>query len=359
MTQDMHPELGKEVSIGTIDRELRKLWAEDDARTNASLINLAVYSEEQGSLESNSEAIRKLTRDHACRAILIAIDRDAPRTSIRAWITAHCHLSQGRKSVCCEQLAFALTGRATGRLRNTVFAHLNSDLPLILWWQGELSDNFEDRFYSLVDRFVFDSSDWADPVTSFGKITEAMNNVHNLIVQDLSWTRSFQFRVSFASLFDDPIALAALSEIETAEIHYHPSYKLTALMFVAWMAEQAPWKDKAVDFSSMLETTESQSRQVFHDRDRREIKLTMVSDPEATALSRLTLQAGEVNLSIVREKNSPHLTRKIRAPDYVLQSPGPIDLESPAELIGEQLSRGGKNSLYRKILPRFLGFLNR
>ena len=73
------------------------------------------------------------------------IDRDEPLPGLRAWITAHCHLAHGRKSVCCEQIAFYLTGKVTGRFRNTVFAHLNSDLPLVFWWQGELSEILTER----------------------------------------------------------------------------------------------------------------------------------------------------------------------------------------------------------------------
>ena len=72
-TLEMHPELGREVPVGSIDKELRKLWAEDEARTNASLMNLAVYSEEPGALEKNSAAVRELTAEHACRAILIGM----------------------------------------------------------------------------------------------------------------------------------------------------------------------------------------------------------------------------------------------------------------------------------------------
>ena len=52
-TLSMHPELGREVPVGSIDKELRKLWEEDEARTNASLMNLAVYSEAPGALEKN------------------------------------------------------------------------------------------------------------------------------------------------------------------------------------------------------------------------------------------------------------------------------------------------------------------
>ena len=86
-TLEMHPELGREVPVGSIDKELRKLWEEDEARTNASLMNLAVYSEAPGALEKNSAVVRELTAEHACRALLIGIDRNATEASIRAWIS--------------------------------------------------------------------------------------------------------------------------------------------------------------------------------------------------------------------------------------------------------------------------------
>jgi len=174
-SSELDPILGQEVAIGSIDAELRKLWAVDKARTNACLINFAFYSEQKGSLTLNSRIVSELTRDHASRALLIEMDRSASQPSLRAWVTAHCHLSQGKKSVCCEQIAFALTGVSRGRLRNTVFAHLSSDLPLILWWQGELSPIFEERLYSVIDRFVFDSSSWSNPQASFTIIDQAVH----------------------------------------------------------------------------------------------------------------------------------------------------------------------------------------
>ena len=57
---DVCPELGIEVPVSAIDRELRKLWEQDEARTNASLMNLVVYSEQPGALIANSEIIREL-----------------------------------------------------------------------------------------------------------------------------------------------------------------------------------------------------------------------------------------------------------------------------------------------------------
>ena len=359
-TPTIHPELGMEVPIGSIDKELRKLWEQDDARTNASLMNLAVYSEAPGALEKNSQAIRTLTAEHACRALLIGIDRQAPEASIRAWITAHCHLSHGKKSVCCEQIAFALTGKATGRLRNTVFAHLASDLPLIFWWQGELSPIFEDRLYSLVDRFVFDSSEWADPEDSFGTITDAIANAtRELVVQDLAWTRSFQFRVSVAALFDDPLVLAALPRIDAVKIIHHPANRVTALQMLAWLAVQARWRDGMELDLAVARRNGGREGFSFESQAGTAISAELVADENAAPLGLVELSGGGVTVSVSREAGATHLMRRIDAAGHVVEAPGPTDPDDPAGLIGEQLARGGKNSLFQKILPRFREMLER
>ena len=242
---DVCPELGLEVPVASIDQALRRLWDQDEARTNASLMNLVVYSEKSTALLENSAIIRNLTREHACRAILVEINRAESLPTLRAWVTAHCHLAHGMKSVCCEQIAFYLTGKVTGRFRNTVFAHLNSDLPLVFWWQGELSDILTERLVSVMDRLIIDSSAWADPAASFRRLEETAATNPELILQDHEWTRTWQFRVGMASLFDDPAAQRMLPDIDSLEITHHPANRNAALQLLAWLAVQAAWSDCA------------------------------------------------------------------------------------------------------------------
>ncbi|GAA5483732.1 glucose-6-phosphate dehydrogenase assembly protein OpcA [Haloferula sargassicola] len=356
-TLSVHPELGREVPVGTIDHELKKLWGEDDARTNASLINLAIYSEVPDSLERNSKAVRELTVEHACRAILISMDFDAPEASIRAWITAHCHLHHGRKSVCCEQLAFALSGRSTGRLHNTVFAHLASDLPLTLWWQGELSWVFDDRFARGVDRFIFDSSEWSTPVASFGKIHHALESRDALVVQDLEWTRSFQIRVSTAALFDDPVAQSVLGKIDTVTIRHHAKHRMAALQLLAWLVTQAGWRE-ASELSLRDDRSAGGARSFsFESRGGQGITVTLEAVDAGPPIQLFRLRGGEVTIEVIRCEGDNYLCRHLEAPGHHIEEPGPVDPESCAGLVGEQLSRGGKNSLFRKILPCFLRLL--
>ena len=341
------PELGIEVSVSEIDKELRKLWEKDDAQTNASLMNLAVYSEKEGSLSENSKIIQKLTSEHACRAILVEINHRTTEAGLRAWITAHCHLSNGKKSVCCEQIAFHLTGRVTGRFRNTVFSHLNSDLPLMFWWQGELSDVFTERLVAVMDRLIIDTSAWKDPATAFTIIDEASQANDDLVLQDLAWTRSWQFRVGIAGLFDDPVAQSALLEMNAVEIVHHPAHRNSALQVLAWLAVQAGWET----------VTSSKGEYTFKSKGGIAVSATLHADEASSPLAKVEIRSPQVSVSVTRDTGASHVSRQIKAAGYTAHSLSPADPDSDADLVGLQLSRGGKNSLYQKILPTFRGML--
>jgi glucose-6-phosphate dehydrogenase assembly protein OpcA len=339
---DDYAELGKEVPVSQIDHELRALWEQDDARTNASLMNLVVYTERKGGLLENSRIIGDLTRENACRAILVEIVRDE-EASLRAWITAHCHLSHGQKSVCCEQIAFRLTGRVTGRFRNTVFSHLNSDLPLIFWWQGELSEVFTERLASVIDRLIVDSSAWADAKAGFARISEATEGNTAVVVQDLAWTRCWQYRVGIAGLFDDTVAQTMLGEVAKIRIKHSPKDRNTGLQLVAWLAVQAGWKIKG---DGAIETKEG-----------RRIAVEIESCADSAPLGLVELSSAKTTVRVSRDKGSAHLLREIESGDYKVSSLSPADPEAAESLVAQQLSRGGKNSLFLKILPTFLELL--
>lgn len=336
------PELGLEVPVAEIDKALHKLWEQDQARTNATLMNLVVYSEKPGSLRENSLVVQEFMQEHACRAILVEIAREIEQPSLRAWITAHCHLRGGRKSVCCEQIAFYLTGKVTGRFRNTVFAHLNSDLPLVFWWQGELSELFTERLLNIIDRLSIDSSQWSDPLASYRMIQERIGTNANLILHDLEWTRSLTLRLSVASMFDHPAVLAALPDVDALEITHAAAHRNAALMLLAWVAKQAEWQ-RAADG-------------LFLSKNGKQIRVKMTAQGDA-AISSLSMSAGTRQIEITRHENGQHWQRNIIAPNFHQTTLAPLGVQNPQELVADQLSRGGKNSLFQKILPTYLELL--
>src|SRR4051812_33509594 len=108
---DSTPSLGMPVEIGKIARELKRFWDQNETATRASLINLAVYSEEPSSLEKNTQLIAQITQNHACRALVICASREANQDRLEAWISAHCHVGRaGSNQVCSEQISFLLEG---------------------------------------------------------------------------------------------------------------------------------------------------------------------------------------------------------------------------------------------------------
>lgn len=336
------PELGLEVKVFEIDKALHQLWEKDEARTNASLMNLMVFSEQPGALLENSNIVRELTREHACRAILTEVDRSIEEPTIRAWITAHCHLAEGQKTVCCEQIAFYLTGVVTGRFRNTVFAHLNSDLPLILWWQGEISDLLSERLSVVIDRLIVDSADWQDSAQSFDRIDSVCSPHSEFTLHDHEWSRSWQFRLGVASLFDDPIAREALPNIHRIELTHHRRHRNCGLQLLAWFAVQAGWQDHAMLSTFLFKTTEG-----------RDVEVVMHASDEGPVLDSIRLEMGDVVAMVRRCKNGTHIERRIEAGEHQASSFSPADPQSAGDLVGQQLSRGGNNSLFRKVLPRF------
>jgi glucose-6-phosphate dehydrogenase assembly protein OpcA len=344
----MNAVLGQPVEIGSIGLELKKLWEADEAATNASLMNFVIYSEKEGILEENSEAIVSLTREHSCRAILVELQRTAPEPSINAWVTAHCHLAHGRKTVCCEQLSFLLKGKALGRMRNTLFANLNSDLPLVFWWQGELSDLFEERLYRLTDRFIVDASDWSDVSAGFVRLRDAVTDSRcQMAVQDLAWTRTYHFRLGIAGLFDDPVAQEMLGKAATIRIAGQKDHWVSAWMMIAWLATQAEW--------SLLGKSDDQF--TFARENGSKIDVQWTADDDGAPLGLVAISDGTTTVSVARKANDSHLALELNSPGHVVKQVTPSDPDEKVDLVAEQLSRGGKNSLFRKVWPLFFEML--
>src|SRR5438128_10278019 len=237
--------LGFQVELNKIDSELKKLWAQGEgAMTRASLVNLAVYSEAPGSLEKNTQLIAKIAENHACRAIVIGADCKTKENRVEAWISAHCHISRaGSKQICSEQLSFLLEGPCTNLLPSIVFSHLESDLPLHLWWQDEFPDPMDPQLWTWVDRLIYDSQTWKNFDAQMRLVETAQNEAKQRIVLcDLNWTRLDKVRYAIAQFFDHPASHHHFGKIENLNIDYALGFKSTALFLIGWLGAQLNWK---------------------------------------------------------------------------------------------------------------------
>ena len=332
--------LGLAVEISKIDRELKKLWAESaGAMTRASLINLAVYSEASGSLERNTQLIARIAQNHACRAIVIGANPAAKENRVEAWISAHCHVSKaGGKQICSEQLSFLLEGPCTSLLPSIVFSHLDSDLPLHLWWQGEFHDPMDPQLWAWVDRLMYDSHDWKDFDTQMRLVETAQEEAKQRVVLcDLNWTRLDKLRFAVAQFFDHPASHHHFDEIESAQIDFAPDFRSTAVLLAGWLGAQLNWRAEPTRNANEFAFTDSQDRKID----------VVLSEGAGEPVSRIVLSSGGIEFVVAHAKGADlfEVWRGKREEKCARQMM-PSGSNDPVVLMSDELMRGGPHRVY-------------
>jgi len=332
--------LGLAVEISKIDRELKKLWAESaGAMTRASLINLAVYSEASGSLERNTQLIARIAQNHACRAIVIGANPAAKENRVEAWISAHCHVSKaGGKQICSEQLSFLLEGPCTSLLPSIVFSHLDSDLPLHLWWQDEFPDPMDPQLWAWVDRLIYDSQTWKSFDAQMRLVETAQREAKQRIVLcDLNWTRLDKVRFALAQFFDHPASHHHFAEMENLTLDFAPGFKSTALLLVGWLGAQLNWK--------INEPARNGSCR-FVDANNRKIDIEL-HEENGQPIGKVALNSGGIEFVVAPAQCGDLLevSRRGRDEKPILQMM-PAQDNDPVNLLNQELTRGGPHRVY-------------
>jgi glucose-6-phosphate dehydrogenase assembly protein OpcA len=243
------------VDVAQIERQLHELWqlaaeSEKDPSqrqiTRACLFNFVVLCETETEAAHASEVISTLTTDHPCRAVVLLAAPDTTQSELSAAISAHCHLAgTGQKQVCCEQIAIRATGQSVAHLGSAVLPLLESDLPTIVWWQGNLLRRIDlfRRIVSVSDRLIYDTSAWPDPQPPLADLARAITEHPRCSFADLSWTRLGLWRKLAAEFFDEPNCRAELPRVRAVDVAHGrgPGAALRALLYGSWVAAQLGW----------------------------------------------------------------------------------------------------------------------
>ena len=344
---------GKPVEIGNIDRELKELWDQaDGAMTRASLINLAVYSEAPDSLGKNTALISEITEEHACRAIVIAADPAAAGSEVEAWVSAHCHVSRaGSKQICSEQLSFSLKGKSAALLPNIVFAQLDSDLPLNLWWQEEFSSPMDPHLWAWVDRVIYDSQKWSDFREQMSLVETAQKEARQRIVLcDLNWVRLVHLRLALAQFFDHPITHHHLDEVAAVQIEHAPGFRSTALLLAGWLAAQLGWENARG-------TGDSLGFEKKRNGDARSIKITL-AEKEGEPIGSVTVRSATAEFRVEHKVGADLLDVSFgRTSGRQMQQLLPAGKGDAVSLVQEELMRGGPHRVYLRAVEKVREFL--
>jgi glucose-6-phosphate dehydrogenase assembly protein OpcA len=336
--------LGQPVEIGKIDKELKKLWREGEgAMTRASLINLAVYSEKPGSLEKNTQLIARIAENHACRALVIGANRNSKENRVEAWVNAHCHVSRaGNKQICSEQLSFSLEGPCVKLLPSIVFSHLDSDLPLYLWWQDDFPEPMDPQLWEWVDRLIFDSQNWKNFDKQMRLVETAQQEAKQRIVLcDLNWTRLDKVRYAIAQFFDHPASHHHFVKMENVAVHFAPGFKSTAILLIGWLAAQLKWKTNQQQMNGSCR---------FLDANNRKIDIEL-REGGAQPIGEIVINSSEVKFCVNPAKCAD-LLEISRSSDKETAVPQmmPAQSNDPVDLMTQELLRGGPHSVYLRAI---------
>jgi glucose-6-phosphate dehydrogenase assembly protein OpcA len=332
--------LGEPVPISDIGGELKRIWQEGEgAMTRASLINLAVYSEKPGSLEKNTQLISKITENHACRALVIGAKPESKENRVEAWVNAHCHVTRaGGKQICSEQISFSLEGPCVKWLPSIVFSHLDSDLPLYLWWQDDFPDEMDPQLWAWVDRLIFDSQTWKDFDKQMRRVETAEQEAKQRIVLcDLNWTRLDKVRYAIAQFFDHPASHHHFAEMESVKVDFASGYKSTAIFLIGWLAAQLKWKTNQQQMNGSCR---------FLDSNNRKIDIELREKP-GSPIGAVILKSETVKFCVTPAKCGDLLevSRSGQTETAVAQMV-PGQTNSPVELMTQELLRGGPHRVY-------------
>ena len=182
-----------------------------------------------------------------------------------------------------------------------------------------------------------------------------MSRMISTTLSCMAWTRTYHFRLAIASLYDDLIAAKSLKNVNKFKITAHPKHEVSGLQILAWFAEMAGWKVS----QDLITDDGSKGSYRFSADSGALIDVEVVLDENSAPLGGVEIVSDSVTVCVSREANAKYLHHQLICKEngHEIDIHGPADSDANADLLADQLSRGGKNSLFKRVLPLFTELL--
>jgi len=259
---------GEDVKVdsATIEETLAELWRvekkdHDNAVTRAALWNVVAHSATPEHHTEASEVLGKASIAVPQRTIVVRATPAGP-TEMSSWISANCHLLGEGKQVCSEEISIIAGGDRVDRVPPLVAALLIPDMPVAVWWLGDLPHENAAYVAALLepaDRLIVDSAAFDNPADL--EIVARVAQKTMTAPADLNWIRLEEWRIATASLFDPPEMRSKLAHVRRIRILTDSMQqnffgeRIEGLLFASWILAQAGCEIERVD----LEIEERQS----------------------------------------------------------------------------------------------------
>src|SRR5216683_3007282 len=238
-----------QVDVTSIEKHLAELWRSskeisDDALTRAALWNVVAHASNREKHTEASIALSSASATVPQRSIIVRADPSAP-PELASWISANCHLVGGGKQVCSEEISIVAGGDRVHRVPPIVNALLIPDMPVAVWWLGDLPNEHEDYVISLLepaDRLIVDSVHFDSPADLI--LVDRVASMTTTTPADLNWERLEEWRRATAMMFDPPHMRSRLESIRRVRVVAATSDRdyfgesVEALLYASWLSAQ-------------------------------------------------------------------------------------------------------------------------
>ena len=235
------------VDVASIEKQLAQLWRTEEHDPNKALTKAALWNVVAHTWTADQHARVTSILGHVSASVpqrTIVIQAD-PSGSARmsSWISANCHLISGGRQVCSEEVSILAAGDQVDHVPPLVNALLLPDMPVAVWWVGELPRDhhaYAETLLEPADRLIFDSSQFRgrEDLELVARIAEQTTTAP----ADLNWARVEEWRAATASLFDPTPMRDRLNTIRNLRVISGGSDsfgdRAEALLYVAWMRAQ-------------------------------------------------------------------------------------------------------------------------
>ena len=237
------------VDVTSIEKNLAELWrsskeVSDDALTRAALWNVVAHTSNPQTHTEASVALGRASATVPQRSIIVRADPAAP-PEIASWISANCHVVGGGKQVCSEEISIVAGGDRVHRVPPLVNALLIPDMPVAVWWLGDLPNENEDYVLALLDpadRLIVDSVHFDSPADLM--LVNRVAEKTTTTPADLNWVRLEEWRQATASIFDPPHMRGRLEMIRRVRVIAGTSGNdyfgeiVESLLYAGWISAQ-------------------------------------------------------------------------------------------------------------------------
>lgn len=241
----------REISLTDVERSLSTLW-KDTSRSDAhaSAFTLVAFCATPDELPRARAALPAVVSSHPCRTVTVACyPGDPPSITARAGL--HVDTRAGLAPVG-EDLDLDVRGEARAWIPATLARVRHGDVPLYVWWVGDLPDHDRlfDHFLEMADVAVVHTSDMdLRDLDALTRMLSLSNGEY--VIADLTWMRLRTWQEFTARFFDDPDARARVPSLRELSVKLAPGSRepeptsTQAALFAGWCCEVLGWSTAA------------------------------------------------------------------------------------------------------------------